>query len=243
MMMMVLPNLVEAAPQKHNHLRHQLHPEKHQPDPRNLNSIISSRIVGGSPVDAADNDYPYFVEWEGAKCGGAVIHDDIVITAAHCYNPNNPPASRRIRLNSVNRGQGGIQMQYLQAIPHPLYDYDSESEDYDVLLLKTFSSTLVFGDGQKTGVEAITIADAEVVEEGVKKENGVLAVGLGKTSENDNALSPVLRDALLYFVDDEFCGNQYNPGQYNPELMFCTGVPGGGKDTCQVCFMTVVCCV
>ena len=185
-------------------------------------------------MDAADNKYPFFVEWEWANCGGAIIHDDIVVTAAHCYNPNSPPASRRIRLNSVNRGQGGIQMQYVQAIPHPLYDYDSDSEDYDVLLLKTFSSTLVFGNGQETGAEAITIADADVVEEGVEKENGVLAVGFGKTSENANGLSPVLRDALLYFVDDEICGNQYNPGQYNPELMFCTGVPGGGKDTCQV---------
>jgi secreted trypsin-like serine protease len=40
---------------------------------------VDVRIVGGNV--AADDDYPYFVFWEG--CGGTLIHEDIVLTAAH----------------------------------------------------------------------------------------------------------------------------------------------------------------
>jgi hypothetical protein len=38
------------------------------------------RIVGG--VDAGFNEYPFFTSW-GRSCGATLIHDDILLTAAH----------------------------------------------------------------------------------------------------------------------------------------------------------------
>ena len=36
------------------------------------------------------------------------------------------------------------------------------------------------------------------------------------------------------YVADSVCSSQYGTGMYVPDLMFCAGVEGGGKDTCQV---------
>jgi secreted trypsin-like serine protease len=41
---------------------------------------ISPRIVGGR--DATKGDYPFFARWS-KSCGATVIHDDILLTAAH----------------------------------------------------------------------------------------------------------------------------------------------------------------
>eukprot|EP00980_Cylindrotheca_fusiformis_P016947 scaffold5159_cov112-Cylindrotheca_fusiformis.AAC.1 len=40
---------------------------------------IEPRIVGGS--DAVPGEFPFFVQWGG--CGGSLIHEDIILTAAH----------------------------------------------------------------------------------------------------------------------------------------------------------------
>ena len=37
-------------------------------------------IVGGTPVEMP---YPYFAHWYDIGCGATLIHDDILLTAAH----------------------------------------------------------------------------------------------------------------------------------------------------------------
>jgi hypothetical protein len=38
-------------------------------------NIVSNRIVGGTLI-TNPSKYPYFIEWEDAKCGASLIHDD-----------------------------------------------------------------------------------------------------------------------------------------------------------------------
>lgn len=184
----------------------------------------SSRIVGGSAV--RNGAHPYFAQWEGALCGGAVIHDDIVISAAHCFDPANPPASRRLYLNSILRNQG-LEARYVHTEVHPLYDKSSTA--FDFVLIKTARSMLTNGVNP-TGVEKIGLnRDWDATE----VDRPVLAVGYGQRTEQGTQLSPVLMDVLLYYVDSQTCANQYvERGKFNENVMFCTGVPGGGKDTC-----------
>jgi secreted trypsin-like serine protease len=40
---------------------------------------VSTRIVGGT--DATPYEFPFFVQWRG--CGASLIHEDIILTAAH----------------------------------------------------------------------------------------------------------------------------------------------------------------
>jgi len=123
-------------------------------------------------------------------------------------------------------------MQYVEVIPHPLYDYEDTNNDaFDVLILKTKNSMLLPG----MDVEKIELAEPE----DIQNDLGVYAVGYGQTSEKDIQLSDQLRDVVLYYVKNETCAAQYTQRIFDPELMFCTGVPGGGKDTCKVRFVVV----
>ena len=50
-----------------------------------LNTLVTAnqpnlRIVGGNDADPAE--YQFFVAW-GSSCGATLIHDDILLTAAH----------------------------------------------------------------------------------------------------------------------------------------------------------------
>ena len=37
---------------------------------------VQNRVVGGDPVPSITK-YPFFLEWEDAKCGASLIHDDV----------------------------------------------------------------------------------------------------------------------------------------------------------------------
>jgi len=51
------------------------------------NETFTTRIVGGSPVDQDGQQYPFFVYQNvyGMNCGGALIHPNLFLTAAHCH--------------------------------------------------------------------------------------------------------------------------------------------------------------
>ena len=197
---------------------------------RRRDQQILPRVIGGSPVKKGD--HPYFAFWAGPSCGGVVIHDDLVLSAAHCYDPSasNSP-SRWLYLNSTIRNRG-MRVRYTSEEVHPLYNA-TEGPDYDFILLKTSTSMLRTGNGKPTGVEKIKVNRNPLIPE---DDEPVLAVGYGQTDAIEAAQSDILKDVLLYYYPNEFCANQYHtaPGKFQKEAMFCTGVPGGGKDTCKV---------
>lgn len=47
---------------------------------QNVNATFSARIVGGQDADVGE--YSFFSSWS-TSCGATVIHDDILLTAAH----------------------------------------------------------------------------------------------------------------------------------------------------------------
>ena len=196
---------------------------------------LRARIVGGSP--AQKGRHPYFAQWQGAKCGATVIWEDILISAAHCYDEFNPPANRNVLLNSTQR-DAGIPRRYVEVVPHPQYsDAANENEkDFDVVLIKTAVSMLKNNDGTPTGVEVLPLNRNPALPE---VDDALMAVGFGQTSENNPTLSNELRDVIIYYVDDDFCSEQYPFGGFNKNLMFCAAVPGGRKDTCQGMFKGV----
>ncbi|CAB9510493.1 Vitamin K-dependent protein C (Fragment) [Seminavis robusta] len=200
--------------------------QQQQDDKRDLLNI-DTRVVGGDIVNDLDK-HPFFAEWHGQFCGGALIHDDLVITAAHCNNAGTISPSVYFR-NIERRQSGSVIRSIIDHVAHPSYNAQYSTRDHDYLLLKLDQSALVDSQGNPTGVQIIDIN----TNPNVPATNDALwGIGYGQIGEDIAGMSDVLRDAEIVAFANQRCENQY--GQYFEEsYMFCSGVNGGGIDTCQ----------
>ena len=96
----------------------------------NISLLAQNRIVGGE--DASISDYPWQVALTnspsgGGFCGGSIISDSWVLTAAHCVSWESP-SSLYIRVGSSSAyAYGGDSYSVSQIISHP--NYSGESND------------------------------------------------------------------------------------------------------------------
>jgi len=197
--------------------------------PRKLidESDLQSRIVGGTTV-TNPTKYPYYMEWEDAKCGATLIHDDIALSAAHCESQGHPFASRMFMMGVET--ETGLFVTVEQQVAHPLYS--GELTDYDFLLLKLHHSALVDGStGAATGAQIMNLnRNPNVPQVG----DPLTAVGYGKLSSEAEGTSETLQEVEIYYISNDICLEQYGVTDFVAEYMFCSGVVNmGGRDTCQ----------
>jgi hypothetical protein len=174
-----------------------------------------SRIVGGN--NAQQGDYPFFVQGNG--CGGSLVWDDVVLTAAHCEGAFDGSVLVGPYIQSSTSGGAEI-IDVVRQIAHPAYD--SNSEAYDFMLLK-LENRVANPNLTPIAVNSLRSNPAN---------NDVLTViGFGTTSEGGNGSSR-LQEVNVNYIDYETCDDLYD-GDIVDSIMLCAGVPGGGKDSCQ----------
>jgi len=177
------------------------------------------RIINGE--EAEEDRFPYSVTLQdggGHFCGGSLIGNDVVLTAAHCMGGR---FSVRIGSDDVDEGE---LIRTRRAVVHP--DYDSNTDEYDVALVFLERPT------------SLPIPLVRVNDDNSYPSEGATAVsmGWGDTDAGDRTELPDNLMAVdLQVITNRECENAKSGGEsyagWIYDSMICTFTKG--KDACQ----------
>ncbi|XP_042533001.1 anionic trypsin-2-like isoform X1 [Dipodomys spectabilis] len=176
------------------------------------------KIVGG--YTCRKNSLPYQVSLNNGRahfCGGSLIHDQWVASAAHCYRP-----SIQVRLGEHNIKVIEGDEQFIEAakiIPHP--GFNRKSADNDIMLIKLSSPASL--NSQVAPVALPTSCAPAGTECLISGWGNILRLGVYKPSLLQCLDAPLLSQSV--------CEAAY-PGKVTNNMV-CAGFLEGGKDSCQ----------
>ncbi len=193
-------------------------------------SLVAPQIVGGSPT--TPNEFPWqaLLYIGGYMCGGSLIDEEWVLTAAHCVDG--------MTANQATVYLGLHDRQSLNLTANPFLQtkavsqiiahasYDSYTTDYDVALLRLATPVAV-----TTGVAPVTLA-TQPQHAALYNKDTVLTVSGWGTTSSGGATSRYLRKVNVPVVANADCNAMYGGGI--TARMMCAGYTvNGGEDSCQ----------
>ncbi|EAT37101.1 AAEL010867-PA [Aedes aegypti] len=205
------------------------------PNPLKVTSFNCSKtvdlIVGGEV--AKKNEFPHqaLLGWISPddpeeykfECGGSLISERYVLTAAHCFKRGNPDIVRLGEHNIDDDSDNQVDFEIESIERHPEYKFRASYHDIALIKLKEnvrFSKVIrpaCLWTGQNINVSAL------------------IATGFG-SMETAGSGSNLLRKVVLQFIDRQICIRQFTGRQFKAGIIdeqLCIGSETSGKDTCQ----------
>lgn len=179
-------------------------------------------IVGGQNAPADVFTYQVSIQTPSGShfCGGSVIDEEWILTAAHCV-VSERASNLRVETGILRLSERGETLRVDEIIVHP--SYNSRTSDNDIALLRLSSPT---------SAPPVTLVDT--VAEDLYATPGTASVVSGWGTLSSNGSSP---DTLQYvevpLLSNAECEGAYGRGQIT-DNMVCAGFLGqGGADSCQ----------
>lgn len=186
------------------------------------------RIVGGSPVDITAVPWQVLLRInDSVQCGGALIADTWILTAAHCMNGVSPSQVQAfVGVTDQNHLTRDHLVPVSQVIVNPSWNSTTYASDLALIGLAAPVSP-------SASVQPVALPLVQNASTWPALGEAATISGWGTTTINGSS-SPLLRAATVQILtapSDAKCG-EYGAG-YVPGNHVCAGVPQGGVDACQ----------
>jgi trypsin len=183
---------------------------------------MNERVVGGVPTDI--KHHPWQVGMlvkrgpDAFLCGGSIIADRWVLTAAHCFTPTTSARDVRAKAGATDLVASGSWVDIERVVIHE--DYNATTHENDIALVRLRT--------RPQGKVVPLVTSDQALQLGTPLE----VTGWGATSEGGRVSSQLLKASVPYAPTDT-CNA---PAAYNGAIrqgMMCAGRPDGGVDSCQ----------
>jgi trypsin len=180
----------------------------------------TQEIVGGSRASIADFPYVvYLTTTDGFQfCGGTLVSDNKVVTAAHCTAGKEPADIVVVAGREDKQSDAGVTSEVRSIWIHPQFSDVRSGKDVSVLTLAARLPYEPLALPEKGGSDLYAAG------------RQALILGWGRTAV-DGQPSRYLLQANVPLTSDADCTKAYPA--YKAEAMVCAGVPEGGVDSCQ----------
>ncbi|XP_009811508.1 granzyme A [Gavia stellata] len=182
-------------------------------------------IIGGNEV--APHSRPFMALIYGANrkfiCGGALIKENWVLTAAHC-----DVEEGKVILGAHSQKAEESEKQFFQIAKQIRYPwYCSNSKENDIMLLQL--------DKRARLDKAVQLIPLPTSDDDPKPGTTCTVAGWGQTKNHVRQHSDTLREVNITVFSRQIC-NDKNHYKNNPVItdnMICAGAKNGGKDSCS----------
>nr|XP_009860268.1 trypsin-like [Ciona intestinalis] len=185
--------------------------------------LCDDKIIGG--ISAVPHSAPHIVHLDKPNlfCGGSLIEQEWVISAAHCYtNPSYFTVVLGDHDLSTDEGTEQI-IKPSKVFVHPRYD--PRTKGYDVMLIKLTTPAVL---NQYVKTAPLPAAYSQPVDESTCQ-----VCGWGNTQVSGNVYPKVLQCVNLPVVPTSSCNDVTSYNGLITDSMFCIGYMDGGKDGCD----------
>ncbi|KAG3261026.1 granzyme B-like [Ictidomys tridecemlineatus] len=174
----------------------------------------AGKIIGGHESKPHSRPYmaylQYVAQGEWKMCGGFLIREDFVLTAAHCLGR---PMNVTLGAHNIEKQEKTQQViPVKRTIPHP--DYDDQYYYNDIMLLQLEKKAKL-----NAAVQPIKLPRGK---DKVKPGKVCHVAGWGRVAKSGKP-SNTLQEVELTLQEDQVCKNHFR--NYNSNIEICVGDP------------------